>query len=98
MNTKLMLLTSLLTMSFAANAAEKFSGFLDDYSQLEQVSDKYLDYRYFAPGVEDKLANATALVIPQPVVMIASDSKYTGAQPDVCSEADHVFASMSVGL
>ncbi len=57
------------------------SGFLSDYSQLVKVTDGTADYRYIAPGAEDKLANYIAVMIDEPEFFIAADSAYRGVKP-----------------
>jgi len=57
------------------------SGFMSDYSQLEKVTDGSADYRYIAPGGEDKMAKYNAVMIDQPEIFIANDSPYRGAKP-----------------
>lgn len=56
------------------------SGFLSDYSQLRKVTDGTADYRYIAPGAEDKLAEYDAVMVDQPEFFIAADSPYRGVK------------------
>jgi len=58
-----------------------YSGFMTDYSQLEKISDGSADYRYIAPGAEDRLAQYNAVMIDQPEIFIANDSPYRGVKP-----------------
>jgi len=58
-----------------------YSGFMSDYSQLEKVTDGSADYRYIAPGAEDRLAQYDAVMIDQPEIFIANDSPYRGVKP-----------------
>jgi hypothetical protein len=58
-----------------------YSGFMSDYTQLEKVTDGSADYRYVAPGDEDRLAQFKAVMIDQPEIFIANDSPYRGAKP-----------------
>ncbi len=60
----------------------QYSGFLSDYSQLTQSSDEYMDYKYLVPGAEDKMPNYIAMMIDQPEIFIAPNSKYQGMKPD----------------
>lgn len=65
------------------------SGFMSDYSQLRKVTDGTADYRYIAPGAEDKLAKYNAVMVDQPEFFIAADSPYRGVkarQLDVLGE------------
>jgi hypothetical protein len=57
------------------------SGFLSDYSQLKPV--KGTDIKmYTAPNAYTDLKNYTAVMIDQPELVIADDSKYKGIKPD----------------
>ena len=77
--------------SSAASGQEMMqSGFMTDYSQLQKVTDGTADYRYIAPGAEDKLADYDAVMVDQPEFFIAADSPYRGVkarQLDVLGEA-----------
>jgi len=58
-----------------------YSGFMSDYTQLEKVTDGSADYRYIAPGGEERMAQYNAVMIDQPEIFIANDSPYRGAKP-----------------
>jgi hypothetical protein len=58
------------------------SGFLDDYSILEQRTGDAIDRVYIAPGTEERLADYDAVLVDQPEVFMSPDSKYGGAKPD----------------
>jgi len=58
-----------------------YSGFMSDYTQLEKVTDGSADYRYLAPGGEERMAQFDAVMIDQPEIFIANDSPYRGAKP-----------------
>ena len=58
------------------------SGFLDDYSILEQRVGDAIDRVYIAPGTEERLATYDAVMVDQPEVHMSPDSKYGGAKPD----------------
>jgi hypothetical protein len=58
------------------------SDFLSDYSHLKKSSEKYMDYTYLAPGAPDKMANYSAVMIDQPEIFVAPNSKYKGMKPD----------------
>ena len=68
---------------FSSSQAQEliYSGFMTDYSQLEKVTDGSADYRYIAPGAEDRLAQYDAVMIDQPEIFIANDSPYRGVKP-----------------
>ena len=84
------------TFSFAAHGQELIqSGFLTDYSQLQKVTDGTADYRYVAPGAEDKLAEYDAIMVDQPEFFIAADSEYRGVKP---RQLDALAASLRHGF
>jgi len=91
-----------LTISaFGFAAAQDFqsSDFLSDYSQLKKSSDAYMDYTYLAPGAPDKMANYSAVMIDQPEIFIAPNSKYKGMKPDdMKALADAFRTSMAQSL
>jgi len=58
------------------------SGFLDDYSILEQRTDDAIARMYIAPGTEERLATYDAVLVDQPEVFMSPDSKYRGVKPD----------------
>ena len=74
-----------------SQAAElSHSGFMSDYTKLEKVTDGSADYRYIAPGAEDRMAQYDAVMIDQPEIFIANDSPYRGVKPkhiDALAEA-----------
>jgi hypothetical protein len=69
------------------------SDFLSNYSNLEQSSDQYMDYTYLAPGAENKMANYSAVMIDQPEIFVAADSKYKGIKPDDMKQLADAFRS-----
>ena len=80
------------TCLYSISQAEELiqSGFMTDYTQLEKVTDGTADYRYVAPGAEDRLAQYNAVMIDQPEIFIATDSPYRGVKPkqlDTLAEA-----------
>jgi len=74
----------LMTAAFGSVLAQdlQYSDFLSDYSKLEKSSDKYMDYTYLAPSAPNKMANYSAVMIDQPEIFIAPNSKYKGMKPD----------------
>ncbi len=58
--------------------AQEFSGFLIDYSDLEQVS----EWEHVDDSKEGILQNYTAIMVDQPEFIVAGDSKYKGMKPD----------------
>ena len=86
---------------FSASQAEEliYSGFMTDYTQLQKVTDGSADYRYIAPGAEDRLTKYFAVMIDQPEIFIANDSPYRGVKPkqlDALAEA--LRAGIASGL
>ena len=55
---------------------------MGDYSLLKPRSDEYHDLYYEAPNLLEKLRNYHAIMIDQPEIFIADDSKYKGMKPD----------------
>jgi len=58
------------------------SGFLDDYSMLKSRSNDSIDRVYIAPNAMDLLAGFDSVMVDQPEVFLATDTKYKGAKPD----------------
>jgi hypothetical protein len=71
----------------------QYSDFLSDYSKLHKSSDEYMDYKFLAPGAPDKMTNYTAVMIDQPEIFIASNSKYKGMKPDDMKALADAFRS-----
>jgi len=59
---------------------QDFSGFLDDYSGVEAQGDSV--YVYETPMGLDALASYDAIMIDQPEIIVAADSKYKSMKPD----------------
>jgi len=81
---KIVIYTALAsTALYSSSQAEEliYSGFMSDYTQLEEVTDGSADYRYIAPGGEERMAQYEAVMIDQPEIFIANDSPYRGAKP-----------------
>jgi hypothetical protein len=75
------------------------SGFMSDYTQLEEVTDGSADYRYLAKGAEDKMAQYNAVMIDEPEIFIANDSPYRGVKPKQLSAlADALRAAIAGAL
>jgi hypothetical protein len=75
------------------------SGFLSDYSKLKQSNDKYQDYAYLTAGAPDNLVKYTAVMIDQPEIFVAANSKYRGMKPDdMKTLADTFRAAMAQSL
>ncbi len=90
-----------LALLFSASQAEElhYSGFMTDYTQLRKVTDGSVNYRYVAPGVEDRLIDYFAVMIDQPEIFIAADSEYRGIKPkQIDALADALRAGISSAL
>ena len=82
------------SFSFMAHAdAPAESGFLDDYSKLEASSKLEGVFIYARPGYEDVVKNVTAIIIPQPELFIAPDSKYKGLKANEIKEIADLMRS-----
>lgn len=71
-----------LSVAMASRADEEFSGFLSNYEQLQPVPGYVADWVYLVPDSSERFAQYDALMIDQPEVFIAPDSKYKGMKPD----------------
>ena len=88
-----------LGMAVAFSAQPVDSGFFDDYSKLEPTDAGGLDYLYARPGYEEIVRDTHTVVIPQPEIFLAPDSKYKGMKPDDMKElADLLRSAMFVAL
>jgi hypothetical protein len=79
---KVFLALAIGAFSMPALAQVPFSGFLDDYEQLQPSDDVWLNYIYTGPDWQKRLSNTTAFMLEQPEIFIAADSKYGGMKPD----------------
>ena len=68
-----------ILMTFGA-AAQENSGFLDDYSDLEEVHPGVL--MATIPDPQTKVAAYDSIMIDQPEFIVARDSKYSRVKPD----------------
>jgi hypothetical protein len=75
------------------------SDFLSDYSKLKQSSDAHMDKTYLVEGAQDKMVNYSAVMIDQPEIFVAANSKYKGMKPDDMKQlADSFRAAMAASL
>jgi len=79
---KIFLALTIGVFSVPGLAQDQFSGFLEDYEQLQPSDDIWLNYIYTRPGFREKLSDTTAFMIEQPEIFVAADSKYGGMKPD----------------
>jgi hypothetical protein len=75
--------TCLLLLFFSVAAAEgqPESGFLDDYSKLVPSPYEVNGFRYEAPGAHERLPKYKSIMVDQPEIILAPDSK-KGLKPD----------------
>jgi hypothetical protein len=90
-------LLTIVASGFAHAQDFQSSGFLSDYSNLKQSSDKYMDYTYIAEGAPDRMANYTAVMIDQPEIFVAANSKYKGMKPDDMKQLADAFRGALAG-
>ena len=64
----------------AVSAAGQDNGFLTDYSSLETEGGAFATRIYVAPNALERLADFHAVLVDQPEIFIAPDSKYKGAK------------------
>lgn len=63
------------------------TGFLSDYSKLKKrEGDTGVDRIYVQEGIFDRLQKFNAVMVDQPEVFIAEDTKYKGAKPDALKQ------------
>lgn len=79
MNRFFVLLVGLCT---AASAAGDEIGFLTDYSLLEFREGDFVERIYVIPNAVERLGDFNAVMVDQPEIFIAPDSKYKGAKGD----------------
>ena len=79
---KIFLALTIGVFSVPGLAQVPFSGFMDDYEQLQPSDDVWINYIYTGPEWQKKLSDTTAFMLEQPEIFIAADSKYGGMKPD----------------
>jgi hypothetical protein len=95
----LTIFVAISTLGAALAQDIQYSDFLTDYSHLKKSADAYMDYTYLAPGAENRMANYSAVMIDQPEIFIAPNSKYKGMKPDdMKALADAFRTSMAQAL
>jgi hypothetical protein len=58
------------------------SGFMDDYSRLQRADAPWADYVYATDKYGKEMSKFQAVILPQPELFLAPDSKYRGMKPD----------------
>jgi len=97
--TSLVLFLVIAASSFVLAQDFASSDFLSDYSQLKKSSDAYMDYTYLAEGAPGKMEKYSAVMIDQPEIFVAANSKYKGMKPDdMKALADAFRAAMARSL
>ena len=87
MKTTLRVILTVAASLVALPALAEDSGFLSDYSLLKaRDGDSALDRVYLAEGIEDKLEKFNTVMVDQPEIFIADDTKYKGAKPDALAQ------------
>ena len=77
------LLTLMLGFCLTASAFGQNNDFLTDYSTLENQEGAFFVHKiYKVPNVEQRLADYNSVMVDQPEIFIADDSKYKGAKGD----------------
>jgi hypothetical protein len=77
------LLTLMLGLCLTASAFGQDNDFLSDYSLLEENEDgSFIDILYKAQNMEQRLGEYDSVMVDQPEIFIAADSKYKGAKGD----------------
>lgn len=78
------MLVLILGVCAMASAAAQDNDFLSDYSTLQDFSEdtRFTARLYMAPNVNQRLADYKNIMVDQPEIFIAADSKYKGAKGD----------------
>jgi len=76
------LLVLALGLFGAASALGQHNDFLSDYSLLEPLEGNFIEAKYLPPNAIQRLADYKGVLVDQPEIFIAADSKYKGAKGD----------------
>ena len=77
------LLTLMVGLCLTVSAFAQNNDFLTDYSTLEiQEGARFVDRIFRAPNLMQRLADYNGVMVDQPEIFIAADSKYKGAKGD----------------
>ncbi len=89
-----------LTFALLANAGVAAdmpnSGFFDDYDKLQPADASWISSLYFSDHFEKVLSTTQAVVVPQPEIFLASDSKYKGISPDEMKSLADTFQAVVI--
>ncbi len=78
-------LTLMVGFCLCASAFGQNNDFLTDYSKLESPEEEervFVEHIYLVPNVVQLLADYDGIMVDQPEIFIAADSKYKGAKGD----------------
>jgi len=76
------LASGFVLMLVMQTAGAEESGFLSDYSRLQNREGDMVNRLYIAPGAIESLAAYNSIMVDQPEVFLSADTKYNGAKPD----------------
>ena len=89
-----------LTFALLANAGVAadvpHSGFFDDYSKLQSVDASWISSLYTSDPFNKFLSTTQAVVVPQPEIFLASNSKYKGISPDEMKSLADTFQAVVI--
>ncbi len=89
-----------LTFALLANAGMAadmpHSGFFDDYSKLQSVDASWVSSLYTSDHFNEVLSTTQAVVVPQPEIFLASNSKYKGISPDEMKSLADTFQAVVI--
>ena len=80
------LLVCIFGVCSAASAVSQNNDFLTDYSLLETQEGNFAAKVYRMPNLAQRLADYDAVMVDQPEIFIAEDSKYKGAKGDALKQ------------
>jgi len=81
------LLTLMLGFCLTASAFGQNNDFLTDYSNLAENEDaRFMDKLFMIPNVVQRSADFNSVLVDQPEIFIAADSKYKGAKGDALKQ------------
>lgn len=71
-----------LGLCVATSAFAQHNDFLTNYSNLQQQDGKFVEKLFLPPNSVQRLADYNSVMVDQPEIFIAADSKYKGAKGD----------------
>ena len=89
-----------LTFALLANAGVAadmpHSGFFDDYGKLQAIDASWISSLYTSDQLDKVLSTTQAVVVPQPEIFLASNSKYKGISPDEMKSLADTFQAVVI--